>query len=38
MAVGATATASLTIKVKGGWHVNGEAPISVALTPPAGVR
>jgi Disulphide bond corrector protein DsbC len=37
IAVGATATASLTIKVKGGWHVNDEAPISVALTPPAGV-
>jgi hypothetical protein len=37
VAVGATGTASLTIKVKGGWHVNGEAPISVALTPPAGL-
>jgi hypothetical protein len=37
VAVGATATASLTIKVKGGWHVNAEAPISVALTPPAGL-
>ena len=35
VAVGGTGTASLTIKVKGGWHVNGEAPISVALTPPA---
>ena len=35
--VGATGTASLTIKVKGGWHVNDEAPISVALTAPAGV-
>jgi hypothetical protein len=37
VAVGATATSSVTIKVKGGWHVNGEAPISIALTPPAGV-
>src|SRR6516162_610666 len=37
VAVGATGTASLTIKVKGGWHVNDEAPISVALTAPAGV-
>ena len=37
VAVGATGTASLTIKVKGGWHVNGEAPISVALTAPAGL-
>ena len=37
LAVGATGTASLTIKVKGGWHVNDEAPISVALTMPAGV-
>ncbi len=37
VAVGATGTASLTIKVKGGWHVNGEAPISVALTAPVGL-
>jgi Disulphide bond corrector protein DsbC len=37
VAVGGTGTASLTIKVKGGWHVNDEAPISVALTPPTGV-
>ena len=37
VAVGATTTASLTIKAKGGWHVNGEAPITVALTAPAGV-
>ena len=37
VAVGATATASLTITAKSGWHVNGEAPISVALTAPAGV-
>lgn len=37
VAVGATGTATLTIKVKGGWHVNGEAPISLALTPPAGL-
>ena len=37
VAVGGTGTASLTIKVKGGWHVNDEAPISLALTPAAGV-
>ena len=37
VAVVATATASLTITAKSGWHVNGEAPISVALTAPAGV-
>jgi hypothetical protein len=37
VAVGATATASLTIKAKAGWHVNGEAPINLALTPPAGL-
>ena len=37
VAVGGTGTASLTIKVKGGWHVNGEAPISLALTAPAGL-
>ena len=37
VAVGATGTASLTITPKAGWHMNGEAPITVALTPPAGV-
>src|SRR4029079_19635933 len=37
VAVGTTGTASLTITAKAGWHVNGEAPITVALTPPAGV-
>ena len=37
VAVGATGTASLTITAKGGWHVNAEAPITVALTAPAGV-
>ncbi len=37
VAVGGTATTSLTIRVKGGWHVNGEAPISIALTPAAGL-
>ena len=34
VAVGATATASLTITAKAGWHVNAEAPITVALTRP----
>ena len=37
VAVGTTATASVTITAKSGWHVNAEAPITVALTPPAGV-
>jgi hypothetical protein len=37
VAVGATGTASLTITAKGGWHVNAEAPITVALTAPSGV-
>src|SRR3954452_9467654 len=37
VAVGATATASLTITAKAGWHVNEEAPITVALTAPAGL-
>jgi DsbC/DsbD-like thiol-disulfide interchange protein len=37
VAVGGTGTASLTIKVNGGWHVNDEAPISVVLTPPSGL-
>lgn len=37
VAVGATATASLTITTKGGWHVNAEAPISLALKAPTGV-
>jgi hypothetical protein len=37
VAVGATATASLTITAKAPWHVNAEAPITLSLTPPAGV-
>jgi hypothetical protein len=37
VAAGTTAIASLTITAKGGWHVNEEAPITVALTAPAGV-
>jgi hypothetical protein len=37
VAVGATGTGSLTITAKGGWHLNAEAPITVALTAPAGV-
>src|SRR3954468_6146772 len=37
VAVGTTGTASLTITAKAPWHVNAEAPITVALTPPAGV-
>jgi hypothetical protein len=37
LAVGTTGTASLTITTKAGWHVNAEAPISLALKPPTGV-
>jgi hypothetical protein len=37
VAVGTTGTASLTITAKAPWHVNAEAPITVALTAPAGV-
>jgi len=37
IAVGATGTATLTIKAKAGWHVNPEAPITVALTLPSGL-
>jgi len=37
VAIGATGTASLTIQSKAGWHVNAEAPITVALTAPNGV-
>ena len=34
---GSKGTASLTIAARNGWHVNAEAPITVALTPPAGI-
>jgi hypothetical protein len=37
VAVGAKATTSVTIATKNGWHVNGEAPITLSLTPPAGI-
>lgn len=37
LAVGTTGTASLTITTRAGWHVNAEAPISLALKPPTGV-
>ena len=37
LVAGSTATATLTIKAKSGWHVNAEAPITVALTPAAGL-
>ena len=36
-AVGATATASITVVGKGGWHVNEEAPITLALKADPGV-
>jgi hypothetical protein len=37
VAVGGKATTSVTIAAKNGWHVNGEAPITLSLTPPAGL-
>jgi hypothetical protein len=37
VAVGAKGAASVTIATLHGWHVNGEAPITLALTAPAGV-
>ncbi|HSZ81767.1 MAG TPA: hypothetical protein VLA14_05770 [Polyangia bacterium] len=37
VAVGAKSTTSVTIATKNGWHVNGEAPITLSLTPPAGI-
>jgi hypothetical protein len=37
VAVGARSSASLTIAAKNGWHVNGEAPISVSLVAPDGL-
>ena len=37
VAVGGKGAASVTIATKNGWHVNAEAPITLALTPPAGV-
>lgn len=37
VAVGAKSSASLTIAARNGWHVNGEAPISVSLVAPAGL-
>jgi hypothetical protein len=37
VAVGARSSASLTISGRNGWHVNGEAPISISLVAPAGL-
>jgi hypothetical protein len=37
VAVGAKSTASLTIAARNGWHVNGEAPITVSLVAPSGL-
>jgi hypothetical protein len=37
VAVGARSSASLTIAARNGWHVNGEAPISISLVAPAGL-
>ncbi|MDX2021416.1 MAG: hypothetical protein SF187_14335 [Deltaproteobacteria bacterium] len=36
-AVGTPATVSVTIESKNGWHLNAEAPISLKVSPPAGV-
>ena len=35
--VGAKTVASVTIAAKKGWHVNGEAPLSMKLVPEAGI-
>jgi hypothetical protein len=35
--VGGKGAASVTIATLKGWHVNGEAPITLALTAPAGL-
>jgi hypothetical protein len=37
VALGAKGTTSVTIAAKNGWHVNAEAPITLSLTPPAGI-
>ena len=37
VAVGAKGTTSVTIATKNGWHVNGEAPITLSLTAPTGI-
>ena len=37
VAVGAKSSASLTVTAKNGWHINGEAPITVLLTAPSGL-
>jgi hypothetical protein len=37
VAVGAKGAASITIATRAGWHLNGEAPISLSLTAPSGV-
>jgi len=37
VAAGGKAQASVTIATKNGWHVNAEAPITIALTAPAGI-
>jgi hypothetical protein len=36
-AVGAKATASVTITARKGWHLNQEAPLTLKLAPAAGV-
>ena len=36
--VGAPGKASITLAAKNGWHLNPDAPISVKLAPPEGVK
>ena len=35
--VGEKGAATVTLSAKAGWHLNGEAPITLALTSPAGM-
>ena len=37
VAVGDKGAASVTIAAKAGWHLNGEAHLTLALTPPPGM-
>jgi hypothetical protein len=37
VAVGEKGAATVTVAAKAGWHLNAEAPITLALTPPAGM-
>ena len=37
-AVGIPTKVGVTIRAKGGWHLNHDAPLTLKLTPSAGVR